>query len=82
MRKRKGGYKLDSLSKDAGGRFRRGPREQYPTDTIDIIGHANRSVERILPPDQIRKTVDVNISHDDHRDEKATGTYLHRFAEV
>ena len=62
---RRSSYKLKSAAEDPSFHKKRGPREQYPTDTIDLV--AQESVERILPPNRIRKTLEVNV---DHRDEE------------
>lgn len=59
-------YKLKSLSEDSGSRKKKAPREQYPTDTIDLV--AQESVERVLPSNQIRKTLEVEVDHHDEQD--------------
>ena len=43
--------------------MKRAVKEQYPTDTVDLV--AQGSVERILQPNQIRKTLDVRVDHHD-----------------
>jgi len=50
--------------------MKKAPREQYPTDTVDLVGP--ESVEWILPPNQIRNTFDVQVDHHDgeQRDEE------------
>ena len=72
---------LHSVSGDSSGRKKKAPREQYPTDTIDLV--APESSERILPPNCIRKTREVDV---DHHGEEQRSTNLggpsHEFGEV
>lgn len=72
--KRSGGqrgssYRLQDVSKDSAGRQKKGPKEPYPTDTIDLVRPESvpESVEHILPPNRIRRTYEVEINH--HEDE-------------
>ncbi|MCJ1389800.1 hypothetical protein MMC18_002657 [Xylographa bjoerkii] len=62
---RQSSYKLNSVSK-VSRNGKRGPKEQYPLDTVDLV--RQESVERILPPNRIRKTFDVNVSSVSHQD--------------
>ena len=63
--RRRSSYKLKSLTDSASSRKKKGPREPYPTDTIDLVG--KESEERILPSNRIQKTLEVNVNH--HTDE-------------
>ena len=67
---RRSSFKLKSISDGSGSRQKRAPREQYPTDTIDLVGR--ESVERILPPNRIRKTLEVNVNHPDVENQSAS----------
>lgn len=72
---------LHSVSGDSSGRKKNAPRERYPTDTIDLV--APESAERILPPNRIRQTWEVDVNH--HREEQQSmnlGGPSHIFGEV
>lgn len=74
-------YKLKSLSELSSSRKKKGPKELYPTDTIDLVGQG--SVERILPPARIQKKVEVDISrHDQTPWSESLGAPMDQFGEV
>ena len=78
---RRSSYKLKSVSNDSGSRKKRAPREQYPMDTVDLV--AQESVERILPPNRIRKTLEVDVDHhDDGHPSGSLGGSTRKFGEV
>lgn len=64
-------YRLQQVSKDSANRQKKGPKEPYPTDTIDLVRPESiresvpESVEHILPPNRIRRTYEVEINHHD-----------------
>ncbi|KAL8824345.1 MAG: hypothetical protein Q9191_005114 [Dirinaria sp. TL-2023a] len=78
---RRSSYKLGSVSGDSGSRRKRGPpREQYPTDTIDLV--REESAERILPSNRIRKTMDVDVHHHEGDQPGNMAASLHKVGEV
>ena len=78
---RQSSYKLRSLTDSGSSRKKKGPREPYPTDTIDLVG--KESEERILPPNRIRKTLDVNVNHhEEERSSVSPGVPANHFGEV
>ena len=77
---RRSRYRLTSMSERLTN-GKKAPREQYPTDTIDLVGP--QSEERILPPNRIRKTLEVNVNRQD--EEHASGSLggpTYNFGEV
>ena len=69
------------MSGTSSGRKKKAPRELYPTDTIDLV--APDSVERILPPNRIRKTWEVNVNHhSEEQGSRSVGGPTHEFGEV
>ena len=73
--------KLRFLTDSGSSRKKNGPREPYPTDTIDLVG--KESEECILPPNRIRKTMDVNINHDNEEHSSGKpGVPTNNFGEV
>ena len=66
-------YQLSGISKGGGKSGSRsgnwkGVKDQFGTDTIDLVGNDNdddddTSLGRILPPNRIRKTCDVNVGY-------------------
>ncbi|MCJ1483641.1 hypothetical protein MMC06_003809 [Schaereria dolodes] len=59
---RKNQYRLSSVSKDSS----KVTKEPFPTDSVDIVG--TESVEQILPPSRIRRTMDVTVNYDQRKE--------------
>lgn len=77
---RRNRYKLYDITMYSSHRVERGPKGLYPTDTIDLVP-AN-DPEPTSPPNRIRRTPNMHISHhgrDDQPDTKRVS--MHAFGE-
>lgn len=70
---RRSSYKLNPAPLGPSSRQRRIPKDQYLTDTIDLVGKKSEDQERILPPGRIRRTLDVSVNHHSEEDDQLGG---------
>ena len=69
-------YKLSSISKGSNRPSnKKRPKDQFGTDTLDLI-RDDDSVQRVLPPNSIRKTCDINVDLANIEDASGQEQYL------